>query len=534
MKSTQQLKRDEVSSNYSGQDHYDLIIIGAGLSGLSSGLMWLKNTTGMKTLIIEKNGYPGGYCTAYERGGYIFETTQLFPDIVDILEYLEIDLPLKRYEKNFMRRLVIDGDHVEEYKIPAGPENFTRYLVEKFPDDAEKITALMDYSVDLFKQVRKLKVNATLKDTLATPFKAPKVIANLNRTYAGLLDKFGIVNPKLREVMETFTSFSGVPSDRASAILATGAMLSSMTRCFRPYGFFDEYPAKLAEKFQSLSGEIRFNAEVEKIEVKDSIVTGVRIKGEPDLIRADKVITTVDPMLAMRRLVGDEHLPEKYIQKLEKTIMSPSSFNVALGLDDKIDLEKLDLDYPYNVVSTGLGTAEKLFNAFLAGNHGFSKECFHAAVICPSLTTGAKNTITIRSTPWALNGWKEMRENDYNKYQAEKEKWGDFLISIAEKYFIPGLKEHIVVKDISTPATYARYSGSPTGSIYDMASLVTQFGPKRLPMKTPIQNLYQPKFAHGLYGTMMNGVQVVDLLLDRKFNDGNSLFIPKKSDKSIS
>jgi hypothetical protein len=32
----------------------------------------------------------------------------------------------------------------------------------------------------------------------------------------------------------------------------------------------------------------------------------------------------------------------------------------------------------------------------------------------------------------------------------------------------------------------------------------------------------------------MNGVQVVDLLLDRKFNDGNSLFIPKKSDKSIS
>ena len=48
MKSTQQLKRDAVLSNYSGQDRYDLIIIGAGLSGLSSGLMWLKNTTGLK------------------------------------------------------------------------------------------------------------------------------------------------------------------------------------------------------------------------------------------------------------------------------------------------------------------------------------------------------------------------------------------------------------------------------------------------------------------------------------------------------
>ena len=85
-----------------------------------------------------------------------------------------------------------------------------------------------------------------------------------------------------------------------------------------------------------------------------------------------------------------------------------------------------------------------------------------------------------------------------------------------------------MVKDISTPATYSRYSGSPTGSIYDMASLVTQFGPKRLPMKTPIEGLYHPKFSHSIYGTMMNGIQVVDMMLDRAFNDGNSLFNPRK------
>ncbi|MBE0667324.1 MAG: NAD(P)/FAD-dependent oxidoreductase [Bacteroidales bacterium] len=428
-----------------------------------------------------------------------------------------------------MRRLVVDGDHVEEYRIPAGSENFTRYLTEKFPEDAGKINALMDYSVDLFKQVRKLKANSTFKDTLVIPFIAPKVIANLNRTYAGLLDKFKITDRKLREVMETFTSFSGVPSDRASAIMATGAMLSSMTRCFRPYGFFDEYPAKLAEKFQSMGGEMLFSTEVEKIEVKDGIVSGVRVRGNNELLKAKKVITTIDPMLAMRQLMGDEFLPVEYVKRLEGTIMSPSSVNVALGLDDKIDLTKLDLDYPYNVVSTGLGTAEKLFDAFLEGDHGFSNDCFHAAVICPSLTTGSRNTVTIRSTPWAMNGWKELRESDYEKYRVKKEKWADFLIDIAETYFIPGLREHIVVKTISTPATYSRFSGSPTGSIYDIASLVTQFGPKRLPMMTPVKNLYQPKFAHGLYGTMMGGVQVVDLILERKFNKGNSLFIPPKA-----
>jgi all-trans-retinol 13,14-reductase len=520
------LKRDGLSSNQSGKDQYDLIIIGSGISGLSTGLMWQKNTKNMRTLIIEKNSYPGGYSTAYERSGYVFETTQLFPDIIDMIDYLGIEIDLKQYEGNFMRRLVVEGDQVEEYKIPAGTENFISYLSQKFPGDADKIRSLMDYSVDMFKQVRKLKAHSKLKDKMLIPFQAPKVVANLNRTYSGLLDKFGITNPKLREVMETFTSFSGVPSERASAILATGAMLSSMTRCFRPYGYFDEFPAAMASSFQERGGEIMFNAKVEKIVIENGTAVGVRTDGEIGLIRADKIITTVDPILAMRELVGYEHLPKKYVTRLENMVMSTSSINVALGLDDQIDMTKMDLDYPYNVVSTGLGTAEKLFEGFLAGDNAFSPECFHTAVICPSLTTGGKNTVTIRCTPFALNGWKEWRENDYHRYKEEKEKWGDFFIGIAEKHFIPGLSKHIVVKDISTPATYARYSGSPTGSLYDIASLVTQFGPKRLPMKTPVQNLLQPKFAHGLYGTMMNGVQVVDLLLDRKFNNGNSLFTP--------
>ncbi len=522
------LAKEDIQSNYSLSDHYDLIIIGGGISGLATGLLWQKNTEGKKTLIVEKNSYTGGYSTSFRKGDYIFETTQLFPDIINIMEYLGVELKLKRYEKDFMRRIVVNGDRVDEYKIPSGPENFKNYLKNNFPEDAGKIEKLMDYSISMFSQVRKLKVIPTLKDTLVTPFKAPKVLANLNRTYSALLDKFEITNPKLREVLETFTSFSGVPSGRASSIYATGAMLSSMTRTFRPYGYFDEFPANMTKLFQERGGELRLKAEVEKIIVDNGEAKGIKIRGEDKIIEADTIITTIDTMVAMRQLVGEDNLPGEYVKRLDNTIMSTSSINIALGLDDKIDLAGMDLDYPYNVVSTGLGTAEKLFDAFMAGNNAFSEDCFHAAIICPSLTTGSKNTITIRCTPFGMGNWNEWRKNDREKYKAEKEKWGDFFIAIAEEYFIPGLSKHIVVKDIATPATFSRYSGSPTGSIYDMASVVSQFGPKRLPFKTPVKNLYQPKFAHGLYGGMMNGVQMVDMLLDRKFNDGNSLFNPRK------
>ena len=41
------LSKEEIKSNYSGKDQYDIIIIGSGITGLATGLMWLKNTLTM-------------------------------------------------------------------------------------------------------------------------------------------------------------------------------------------------------------------------------------------------------------------------------------------------------------------------------------------------------------------------------------------------------------------------------------------------------------------------------------------------------
>ena len=43
------LAKQDIRSNDTGRPAYDLVIIGAGISGLSTGLMWLKNTQGKKT-----------------------------------------------------------------------------------------------------------------------------------------------------------------------------------------------------------------------------------------------------------------------------------------------------------------------------------------------------------------------------------------------------------------------------------------------------------------------------------------------------
>ena len=105
-------------------------------------------------------------------------------------------------------------------------------------------------------------------------------------------------------------------------------------------------------------------------------------------------------------------------------------------------------------------------------------------------------------------------------YNEQKDTWADFFIDLVERYLIPDLKKHILVKDIATPATYARYSGSPTGSIYDMAPYIDNFGRTRLKMRTPVKGLFQPKFIHGVIGALFGGMQAVDMILEGRVMNG--------------
>jgi phytoene dehydrogenase-like protein len=205
---------------------------------------------------------------------------------------------------------------------------------------------------------------------------------------------------------------------------------------------------------------------------------------------------------------------------------------ISLGLDDTIDLNSFGLDCGYNVITTGTGTFEKLFKAFDKGEYILDEQCFHVAVICPSLTTGSKQVIIIRIVPLPMADWKKLRDTDYDLYTKKKEAIADFYIRMVEKHLIADLSKHIVVKDIATPATFERYSGSPTGSNYDMSPYPSNFGLKRLSTRTPVKGLFQPKFSHGIWPSMQSGLQVVDMILGGEIMGGYSRYrkqVPESS-----
>ncbi len=53
------------------EDTYDVVVIGAGIGGLTCGGILAKN--GLSTLAAEQHSKPGGYVTSYKRGKFVFD-----------------------------------------------------------------------------------------------------------------------------------------------------------------------------------------------------------------------------------------------------------------------------------------------------------------------------------------------------------------------------------------------------------------------------------------------------------------------------
>ncbi|MFW9818259.1 MAG: phytoene desaturase family protein [Candidatus Thorarchaeota archaeon] len=511
---------------------YGLIVIGGGMTGLSTALTWAINHDVINDpiLLIEKEPKAGGYVTSYERDGFLFDTCQMIPNISELLDYFGIEIDLKKFKGYYMRIFVVDPktDHVNVLDLPSGLDTFKKQLMEKYPNNANEISNFLDYSREMYLELYNLKVEPSVADIFKTLVKCPKIVKNASKTFKEYFDKFGITEHELVEIFNVFAEFSALPSEQVSAIVPISAMNSLLDGAFRPTKGFIEFSRKIEERLKNLGGEVLLNTKVNKILVEEGKVKGVKLENGEEFY-SEYIVTTVDPKLAMKEMVGLDvirELDKKYAKKVEDVKMSCSSMNLSIGVDNEIDLEALGLDCGYNVITSGGDTYDRLFDSYEKGEIGFTDNRFHLGVICPSLTTGGKPNLTVRITPIPIGNWVELREKDVEEYKKEKLKWAEYFIDKVEKYLIPDLRKHIKTLDISTPATYARYSGSPTGSVYDMAPYTNNFGRTGLKMRTPIEGLFQPKFVHGVFGCLLAGMQVNDMILEGKIMNGYARYKP--------
>jgi all-trans-retinol 13,14-reductase len=473
---------------------YDVIVIGAGLGGLSAAAAFARQ--GFKTLVLEQHSVPGGYASAFTRpGGFTFDVSLHsttvgirngvanliagFPEIQDI-----IFVP----HKTLYRAVYPDHDiRVPHRDVPG----YIKVLQDNFPEEKQGIADLVADMTGLTEEVNRITAAEGKVDMSRFPLDFPHLFKNFNRTWGAMVDD-RIKGPKLKAVVSGLWGYFGLPPSKLSTYYYAMPVIGYLEGGgYYPIGTSQKISDAFADLIRSKGGEIKLMTRVEKILTRNHTAYGVRTAdGTEYLARA--VVSNANAVDTFTKMLDEKDFLRSYLDRMSKFSVSYSTFQVWLGL-------KKDL-----VREVGLGDSEIFFHpgydieaeyeAILAGDmseRGFGLTIYDN--LYPGCSPRGKNTINIISSQ-GYEPWKRF-EADYFKgnkdaYYREKKRIADLLIDRAEEKFLPGLRDSIEVMEAATPLTNVRFTGNYRGAIYGWDQTVDNSGNRRVQHDTPIKNLF--------------------------------------------
>jgi all-trans-retinol 13,14-reductase len=452
------------------EDEYDVIIVGSGIGGLTCGALLSKR--GYKILVLEQHYQVGGYCSSFEREGFIFNSG--VEDVSGLWEkgpltYLLQELGLKKddlFVRNTKRYIfkgeVIDATHTLE--------EFIELLSKKFSDEKENISAFFNEAKKAYEECYKeAKIYGTPlpqelivkvfgeKKLLNYPREHPHFYDWLNKSFKQKLDEF-FRNEDLKAFLCALLAYVGTTPDKTLAS-------SALTACISYYlhgGYFTKGGAQnfanaLKKVIEINGGKILLKHKVDKILIENGKARGVKVKDK--IFKSSIVVANANAKTTFLELVGEENLDKEFVKYIKGLKMSPSCFMVFLGLD--MDLS----NYPTLIINLDDG-----YHLLINSNAD------------PTLAPKGKASVTLIT----FANYHDFPERGTKEYLQKKKDFAEELIKKAEKV-IPNLSKHIIVQDAATPRTFERYTSMPEGAIYAFDQSI---GVKRPYFKTPIKGLY--------------------------------------------
>jgi len=473
-------------------NHYEAIVIGAGLGGISAATYLAKR--GLKVLLLERHNVPGGYATSFVRGRFEFEVAL---HELSGLGSKERPGPLYRYlDRLGVAEKVEFVSAPEVYRsifpdldvtLPSNWEGYEQVLCETFPEDAKGIRTLLRTVRDLDRQMERfnhLAITGKLppaKELAGLPLDAGKLIRYAMTPWGEVLQRY-VKSQRARAVISQLWGYAGMPPSRMAFAYYSVMLASYLTnKPAHVQGRSQALSNAFIKTFEELGGEVRFQCAARKITTENGRVTGVVTEfGEE--FRTGLVLSNADPVTTCRSLIGEENVPAKFWRRLRSTTIGPSSFNVYLGLAEPPDKFGLinhevfinqddDCEAHYRGMSTFDPPAE------------FCVTTYNTLMpeISPPGTTEVVLTYLMYGEPWYSVAPRQ--------YVETKNRLAASMFERTEKYF-PGLRRAAEVVEISTPITNMRYAGTMGGSIYGFDQNISESTVFRLPHWGPLKGLF--------------------------------------------
>ena len=454
-------------------------IIGGGISGLAAGIYL--QLSGVESTIFEKHSIPGGLCTSWHKGEYIFDSCahwilgsdkgssfyKIWSELLDMKKIkfhnhdIRVELETK-YTKNKYGN--------SNFKLYTNLTQLEQYLIDLAPEDAREIRKFIKpmrimQKFDLPPIFDKTSIlNSTLRGIkmlryIELGYWFLKLKNQTNFSYAR---KFK--NPFLRESFELLYDGEEVNM----MVLTMPLSVFDKKSAGYPLGGSMNFAKKIEERYLSLGGKIHYNTPVHKIITENGVAKGLlvrnNIKHFSDIIisAADWRFTVFDALDG--KFVTGKMIAMSNLKSLDLfySVMQ-FSFGIALPLDEQPHFSRFPLDQP--LISPD-GTVYHRFEIHI---YNYDK----------SLAPEGKTSVTVSFSTRNRDFWIDARKQDRKKYREAKKEFTEAVVAILDKR-LGGIRNKIEEFDVATPATFHRYTNNWKGSTQDW------FPGKNIMAKSPV------------------------------------------------
>ncbi len=470
----------------SAENSYDVIIIGAGISGLICGCYLAK--AGMKVAVIEQHDKPGGYFTSFKRKGYFFDAAaHSFGNyregghVRKILEELGVNdlITIKRFDPS---DIVITPDFSLTFW------NDTQLTINElsnvFPHEKKNIMSFIKF---------------------VTSASQTEFVKLKNKTFEQLLNSFFEDKRLINAIAVPVFGNGGLPPSLMHAFNGTKIFSEFiLDGGYYPEGGIQRLPDALAKIITHHKGDLLYRKLVKSILNQDCLAKGVELENGEKLY-SRFVVSACDMMQTYKYLLGNNIVDKGKLSYLEGMMPSLSTLILYMGIDKPFEglpkpgsniwyLPHYDLNEIYSQI-------EKC---------SFDK----AGAFMLRVSPDCKTVLAYIGAPFKSEFyWKE------NKKQLSV----NFLDRI-ERH-IPGLKAHIVYFDAATPVTLQKYTLNYQGAAFGWAKSLEQtfnISTNVAPMKGLYFTGHWTSIGFGLPGTCYSGHDTARRILKNKMKQENS------------